>query len=142
MTHSTSIRGFAVTVSFLALLFSAVGARGAEPAPCAPDLSGKWSGCWESGKNGHQGPLHATFRKIDDCHYRVHFHGRFWGVVPFAYGITLTVMGQDGDRVLLSGCKNIPGFGAFECSAWGTSCEFTATFTSKNDHGEFKLTRK
>jgi hypothetical protein len=124
------------------LMFLSSSANAAEPAACVPDLSGRWSGCWQSGTKGHHGPLHATFHKLDDCHYHVRFHGRFWGVFPFAYGITLNVVGQDGDRVLLSGTKHVPGFGVFETSACASSCEFTATFTSRNDHGKFKLSRK
>src|SRR5262245_15042767 len=53
-----------------------------------PDLTGRWSGRWESDKNGHSGPLHARFRQLDCETYRVAFRGRFWGVFPFYYRTT------------------------------------------------------
>jgi len=37
----------------------------------SPDLSGRWSGYWVSDKNGHTGPLRATFRQQDCDTYRV-----------------------------------------------------------------------
>jgi len=111
-------------------------------AVAEPDLTGRWSGCWVSDKNGHHGPLHAKFCKLDECHYRVTFHGRFWKLVPFVYSVTLDVIGHDGEKVLLSGGQSLgPLLGRFDYSATATDQNFTATFRSKNDCGRFELTR-
>lgn len=105
------------------------------------DLSGKWCGTWRDCKSGHQGPLHATLCRIDDCHYKAVFSGRFWGVVPFRYTMTLEIVGRDGASVLLSGSKRVGISGEFECCARGTDCELNASFKSKRYSGEFELKR-
>jgi hypothetical protein len=107
-----------------------------------PDLTGNWSGHWESCKNGHHGPLSAHFCKTDDGHYLVVFRGRFLKVVPFRYATTMTVTGYEGDRVFLSASKRLgPVLGSFSMDADATSSDFTARFTSRDDHGLFVLRR-
>jgi hypothetical protein len=110
-------------------------------APCAPDLSGRWSGHWESCPTGHCGPLHAHFCRIDDCHYRVRFHGRFMKIIPFRYSVILNVTGESDGTVFLSGEKRLLGFGTFTYQAQATDCSFTATYCSRSDNGRFELTR-
>lgn len=109
---------------------------------CPVDLCGKWSGKWESCTSGHTGPLHARFRKLDDCHYHVAFHGRFWKVFPFRYTVTLNVTGQEGDRIFLSGERRLLFFGTFQYTAEATACDFHASYCAKKDQGTFTLTRK
>jgi hypothetical protein len=112
-------------------------------ASADPDLTGRWSGYWVSDKNGHHGPLRATFRQTSaDC-YRVTFAGRFWKVVPFVYSVNLTVTGSTGDAVTLSGSTPVgPVIGTFRYEAAATGCDFEARFTSKNDWGRFVLSRR
>jgi hypothetical protein len=125
------------------LLAGMVRIHAGDPPPrLAPDLSGRWSGHWESGKNGHRGPLRATFTRIDDCHYRVVFRGRFWLVVPFRYGMTMNVTGYDGDELILSGSHKLgPVLGSFDYCAEATCRDFVADFQSKGDYGKFVLIR-
>lgn len=107
-----------------------------------PDLTGHWVGHWESCKNGHHGPLSARFCKTDDGHYEVVFHGRFLKVVPFRYATTMTITGYEGDRVLLCASKRLgPMLGSFTMDADATNCNFTARFSSRDDHGLFVLRR-
>src|SRR5262249_25141682 len=120
-----------------ALLLSAPAALAGEP-----DLTGRWAGKWESDANGHNGPLRAKFRRINDTQYRVGFTGRFFRVVPFLYAVTLDVTGVQGDAVLLSGSSRLPLFGTFEYSAVATDTDFDATFRSGNDSGKFILRRE
>jgi hypothetical protein len=130
--------------SLLALLLAGmIRIHAGEPLPRpATDLTGKWLGYWESGKNGHRGPLRATFTRIDECHYRVVFRGRFWLVVPFRYGMMMNVTGSDGDKVILSGSHTLgPVFGSFDYYAEGTCRDFVADFQSRGDYGKFVLTR-
>ena len=108
----------------------------------AADLSGCWEGRWESCTSGHQGPLKATFCKLDETHYRVEFSGRFFKVFPFHYSVTLAVTGHDGDSVLLSGNSYLGRmFGTFHYSARATGCDFVADYTSCKDRGRFILHR-
>lgn len=106
-----------------------------------PDLSGRWAGRWESGTTGHAGPLRGRFARTGPDRYRVVFTGRFWGVVPFRYAQTLTVVGHQGDAVLLAGSSRVPGFGTFEYRAAATTAAFDATFRSRSDAGTFTLRR-
>src|ERR1700675_3687993 len=106
------IRSRAVLAAAVFLLANSIAAA-QEPA-AVPDLTGNWSGLWESCKNGHHGPLSARFCKTDDGHYEVVFRGRFFKVVPFRYATALTVTGYEGDRVLLSASKRLgPVLGSF-----------------------------
>jgi hypothetical protein len=122
-------------------LLSAILLLAMNPLSYAADLSGDWSGCWESCKSGHNGPLHATFCKIDDKHYEVRFSGRFWRVFPFRYTVVLEVTGADKDKVLLSGTHHLRLFGTFHFQAEATDCRFTANYCSDRDRGTFQLTR-
>lgn len=107
-----------------------------------PDLTGSWSGRWVSTKNGHNGPLHARFTKQSDDAYRVRFRGRFAGVIPFCYRMTMNVVGVECDRLVLGGTHRLgPVFGTFAYSGTATHTHFDATFSAKTDIGRFVLTR-
>jgi hypothetical protein len=111
-------------------------------APGAPDLSGDWTGHWESAKNGHRGPLRATFTRLGPTCYQVHFAGRFAKVIPFRYNTPMTVVGSGDGVTLLSASKSLgPLLGTFSMSATATATTFDADFTAKNDRGKFILTR-
>jgi hypothetical protein len=105
------------------------------------NLSGRWSGHWESLSNGHRGPLHATFTKADDSHYSVIFRGRFLKILPFRYTSKLEVTGYEDDRVLLAGSRRLLFFGTFSYRAEATCSDFTATYEARNDHGVFIMKR-
>ena len=133
---------FHIVAGFAFLLAGGALALADGPAGAVPDLTGSWSGSWESCKNGHHGPLHAEFCKICDGEYEVLFRGRFFKVVPFRYTTTLHVTGQQGDRVLLSASQRLgPVLGRFEMTAEATATEFTAHWCSGNDNGLFTLHR-
>uniref|UniRef100_A0A7C4QT04 Uncharacterized protein n=1 Tax=Schlesneria paludicola TaxID=360056 RepID=A0A7C4QT04_9PLAN len=107
-----------------------------------PDLSGDWTGSWCSTTNGHHGPMTATFCRLDDHHYRVHFRGRYFRLLPFSYTAVLTVTGHEGDRVLLSGSHRLgPIMGTFSYNASATDAQFVAGYCSRNDQGQFVLNR-
>jgi hypothetical protein len=111
-------------------------------APGPPDLSGgKWSGYWISDKNGHNGPLNATF-KLKDCNtYEVKFSGRFAKVIPFRYKTTMDIVGGGDGVVMLAAEKRLGPFGQFRMTAVATGTDFDATFTSPRDSGRFVLRR-
>ncbi|MFO0797271.1 MAG: hypothetical protein U0804_07320 [Gemmataceae bacterium] len=134
-------------VASLVLLLCAAPLVGEDAPPvvvaaAAPDLSGDWSGHWESGKNGHRGPLRATFTRVGPNCYQVRFAGRFAKVIPFFYRTPLTVVGGGDGVALLSASKTLgPLLGTFSMSATATATTFDADFTAKGDHGKFVLTR-
>ncbi len=137
-THLFHGRHILLVVAITALANSHAVAAEASPDI---DLSGRWTGAWKDCGSGHHGPLHANFCRIDDCHYRVVFTGRFWGIFPFRFKADLNIAGQQGDRLILSGSQRVGFNGAFEYNATASNCEFSATFDSKRYHGVFELTR-
>jgi hypothetical protein len=128
-----------------ALLAAPVAAQDPPPvvvAAAAPDLSGEWTGHWESAKNGHRGPLRATFTRVGPNCYQVRFAGRFAKVIPFRYSTPMMVVGGGDGVALLSASKALgPLLGTFSMSAVATATTFDADFTAKNDRGKFVLTR-
>lgn len=135
----------------VAILLAASYAIGEDKVTVAPatvaakapaDLSGYWSGTWLSHTNGHDGPISACLRKIDDNQYSVHFSGRFWGLFPFEYDMTLTVVERTESALTLSGAKNLGLlFGTFSYTATVTDTEFNASYCSRRDNGVFNMTR-
>lgn len=112
------------------------------PAPVSIDLTGHWSGHWCSYANGHHGPVSAHFCRLDDQHYQVHFRGKFFRFLPFDYTVVLTVTGQEGDRVLLSGSHHLGLlWGTFSYQAWANETQFVAGYGSHKDRGQFVLNR-
>lgn len=122
----------------VALLLFAAATTAAQP----PDLTGRWSGRWESAKNGHSGPIRARFTKLSDDQYRVRFTGRFAVVIPFCYSMTMNVVGTEPDLLILGGTHRLgPIFGTFGYSGTATHTHFDAKFTAKTDLGKFVMTR-
>jgi len=125
------------------LALAACAAADETPATTTVDLSGKWSGCWRSDKNGHHGKMTASFCRIDDCSYRGTFVGTFWKVFPFFYTETFTITAYSNDQVWVSASKVLgPRLGRFDVHATATATHFTATFQSSRDWGVFLLERK
>lgn len=107
----------------------------------AVDLSGCWSGTWQSCVTPHNGPLNAEFVRLDANHYEVFFSGRFFKLLPFHYSVVMTAT-EDNGMVYLSGSKYLGRmFGTFSFSATVTDCDFNARYSSCKDNGCFKMTR-
>jgi hypothetical protein len=132
---STSIRRLCAILVISCLSLTAMGAA------TAADLSGTWSGTWQSGSTRHQGTLQAVFVRVDANCYQVNFSGRFLRFVPFRYSIVMSAV-ESGDVVTLSGSKYLGRlFGTFTFAATATECRFDATYSSCKDHGYFRMTR-
>lgn len=107
----------------------------------APELSGSWSGTWQSDSSGHHGPMKAHFQPTGDAAYQVTFTGRFFKVFPFRYSTTLQVTGTEGDKVILEGSQRLIGFGTFHYHAKADAHSFPATYSARRDQGQFNLDR-
>jgi len=112
------------------------------PAICeATDLSGCWSGTWESCATPRRGPVNAEFVRLDANRYEVFFSGRFFKVMPFRYSVVMTASEQNG-VVQLSGSKYLGRLaGTFSFNAAATDCQFNANYSSCKDNGKFTLCR-
>jgi hypothetical protein len=107
----------------------------------ATDLSGCWSGTWNSCQTGHKGPLNAEFVRLNDSQYEVFFTGRFFKFIPFRYSVVMNAVEQNG-VVYLSGSQNLgKRAGVFSFSATATCTCFNANYTSCRDNGQFKMSR-
>ena len=108
----------------------------------AGELDGRWPcGSWVDTNTGHEGPLKARFRQIDDCHYRVVFTGKFAKVIPFRFATTLNVVGKNGDKVVMAGEARLMGFYKFRYDAVADEHQFNAQYSSGRWTGEFNLNR-
>ncbi|MCI0376509.1 MAG: hypothetical protein L0215_02765 [Gemmataceae bacterium] len=106
------------------------------------DLDGCWSGSWVDCNSGHSGPLRALFCRCGVDTYRVTFTGRFCGVIPFRYNVTLAVTGKEGEKDILSGESRVGIlFGTFSYRAEATDTDFVAEFSSCRYQGKFVLKR-
>jgi hypothetical protein len=131
-THSRLARGAGCAVLLLLSLALA-------PAAGAVDLSGTWSGSWQSDRCRHHGPMSATFTKIDETHYCVNFRGRFFKIMPFRYSAVLTVT-EEGEVTKLAGSSYLGRImGTFSYSATATATDFNANYSSCKDWGRFCL---
>lgn len=120
----------------------AVGLMLAAATAQATDLSGCWSGTWQSHTTGHHGPLTACFVRTADHQYAVSFRGRFWGIVPFRYRVVMTATEQPDGTVQLTGSQYLGRlFGTFTFTATASGQQFQAQYASCKDHGVFCLRR-
>jgi hypothetical protein len=108
-----------------------------------PDLTGRWSGYWQSDKNGHTGPLNARFTAKPDGSYRVVFTGRFAKIIPFIYATTFQASSAGPDMLNMSASQNLgPGLGTFDTNGYATSSNFDARFSARGDSGRFVMSRR
>jgi hypothetical protein len=122
--------------------FIAISLLALPAASSAADLSGSWSGYWESDSTGHRGPLRCTLTKVDQDSYRADFSGRFFKIIPFRYSLELDVVQEEGDTVNLAGQHRLGRrLGDFYYDAEATSQDFVATYSSCKDDGRFVLSR-
>lgn len=106
-------------------------------------MSGCWTGHWQSCTTGHKGPLTATFCKVDDDRYQVTFRGRFFGIIPFRYRVTLRVVSEEGNQVTLAGNAYLgKRYGTFTYRASASATNFIAHYDSCRDDGKFVLCRR
>ena len=136
----------ACLLAFTALAIAALPSTAAEPSSDgafeAIDLTGSWSGYWQSSTNRHHGPLHGEFCKIDETKYAVHFRGRLFRIFPFRYSVTLNVVGVEPGRVILAGDSRLGRmFGTFTYVGSATETNFVANYSSCRYEGQFVLKR-
>jgi len=124
------------------LLLATVSLASCPAIASATDLSGCWSGYWQSCTTGHEGPLNAVFANVGGNRYQVTFSGRFFKVFPFRYTVTLNVASDDGKTVTLAGNSYLGRlFGTFTYRAGATATSFNANYSSRRDSGKFVLSR-
>lgn len=117
--------------------------RQATTAPAATnDIAGPWIGTWKSGVSGHTGELRCIVTKKDAQSYQFRYHATFWKIFQAGYTVNFLVA-KAGGEYKFSGQENLGwlagGTYSYEGSARGTN--FFSTYSSKYDHGTFRMTR-
>ena len=108
------------------------------------DASGPWQGTWNSGANGHHGPLWCMVEPTPakPGHYDFRYRAG-WGSLRFGdytHSIPARVAG-DGS-IKLSGEMLLPsGLGVYQVNGRLTRESFNATYRSAADHGTMTLRR-
>lgn len=105
----------------------------------AADPSGRWAGSWSSSETGHDGPLRARIRRVDEDTYRALFAGRFAKVVPFVYPAKLERV--SGTCNCFQSTTRLPLLGEYRMTATVTAHHFDANFRGKKDLGVFRMSR-
>jgi hypothetical protein len=115
-------------------------------ANCQPssgqELSGNWTGRWQSSTNNHGGKMNATFVQQSGDQLQVKFRGSFAKVIPFRYRAKLNVVYQEPGLTIVGGSKKLgPLMGDFSYSGQISNGCFTGTYSSRRYNGSWVTSR-
>ena len=108
----------------------------------AQDISGDWSGNWQSAANNHTGKISATFCQSSNDTMRARFRGTFAKVIPFRYSTDLKIASQSPGLTVLAGSRRLPLGGEFSYYVTVTDQCFHGTFASKRNRGTFIMSKQ
>jgi hypothetical protein len=106
------------------------------------DLSGQWSGRWNSSANGHSGKIEATFCQTSHSQVEARFRGTFAKVIPFRYRTKLNVVAQQPGLTVMAGSRRLPLGGEFNYHITMTDSCFNGSFSSRRNSGTFVMQRQ
>ena len=111
-----------------------------QPAPAG--LAGRWEGHWLSDVNGHNGRLRCLMTKVDDTTYQARFHAIYWKILRFSYTVPLNVQCAT-NHCAFNGQVDLGklGGGIYQYSGSTSLTNFQSTYSSKYDHGTFRMAR-
>lgn len=113
-----------------------------KPAP-TDDITGAWDGQWLSDRNGHRGRLQCLLTKQQNNTYSARFKARFWKIFTASYTVPLQITPGTNQNFQLEGDSNLGKLagGVYRYSGEATPTRFNTKYTSKYDHGTFKMER-
>lgn len=116
--------------------------RAADQLPSPNSIAGRWEGKWTSEVNGHTGRLRCLLTRESDASYRAQFRATYWKIFRFSYAVSLTVEEHDGVW-RLDGEEDLGKMagGVYRYEGRVSPTNFEATYSSKYDHGIFKMQR-
>lgn len=111
------------------------------PAPVS-GLDGRWEGVWISDVNGHNGRLRCLIAPERDGVHQARFHAKYRRILSFSYTVPLVARETNGtfhfegeaDLGRLAG-------GVYRYSGHADGTNFFSTYSSKHDHGVFRMVR-
>ncbi|MDB6067462.1 MAG: hypothetical protein JWR26_3670 [Pedosphaera sp.] len=146
-----SMRRMATVCFLLTILFLAGGChtfnqdwKNAALQPATTnDLGGRWQGVWISESSGHTDKLRCVITHKDDGTYQARFHAKYHTIVSFGYTAPLNVEPAIANTYKFSGAADLgwAAGGIYHYEGHADPTNFFSNYTSKYDHGVFKMTR-
>jgi hypothetical protein len=103
---------------------------------------GTWKGQWQSGANGHKGPMRAKISMKSDGSYQARFAGRFALVIPFVYRTDLHPSVDGAGNTVLTANKPLgPILGSYQMQAQVNGSQMSGNFQAAGDNGSIRMTR-
>ena len=116
-------------------------ARKQAETPVAPE--GLWDGHWLSHVNGHTGRLRCMVTPGAEApEYHARYQARYARILTATYSVPMSAMWVNDD-VFLKGEHDLGPLagGVYAYEAVISNGHFNATYTSRWDHGVFRMTR-
>ena len=114
-----------------------------QPAATAEGgLEGRWAGTWTSDANGHSGGLRCIITRDEHDTLRARYHATYGCCFTFEYDMPMTAR-REGEALRFAAEADLGWLagGRYEYDGTVVGDEFTSTYTSKSDHGMFRMTR-
>jgi len=103
---------------------------------------GTWKGQWQSGANGHKGPMRAKISMKSDGSYQARFTGRFAIVIPFVYRTDLHPSVDGAGNTVLTANKPLgPILGSYHMQAQVNGNQLSGDFQAAGDNGSIRMNR-
>lgn len=117
--------------------------RAAAHAASDADIEGAWDGEWRSEVNGHHGRLRCILSRVDAETYRARYKANYWGILRFGYSVTMQREEGPTPAPQFRGSADLGKLagGTYEYEATITATNFVSTYSSRYDHGLFRLER-
>lgn len=122
-----------------------------KPQPLPPSgIGGRWEGKWISEVSGHEGRLRCIVEKSENAKateaiaidYRFSFSATWGPGIVSDYDIEMKVQPAAEGGMAFEGDMDLGVFmGVYRCKGRIVGDQFTATYTSDQDHGTFEMSR-
>jgi len=119
-----------------------------KPTP-TNDITGRWSGHWNSQATGHHDELRALISQVDTNHYDVKFHAAYKSetfkfiTVHFGYTVRMETKPSTNADVAFHGSEDLGKLAGsvYTYDGHANATNFFSTYKSKYDRGTFEMTR-
>jgi hypothetical protein len=114
---------------------------GAQPV-ATNELTGRWQGVWVSEATGHTDQLRCIVTCKEDGAYHARFHAKYHTILSFGYTVPLQVE-RTNDVFQFQGEADLGWMagGLYQYAGHADAINFFSTYSSKDDHGTFRMTR-
>ena len=116
--------------------------KAGELPPPSDDMTGRWQGTWKSEASGHTDKLRCIVTRGESGFYQAQFHAKYHGILSFGYTVPLKVE-KTNDTFQYSGEADLGSMagGTYQYKGHANATTFFSTYSSKDDHGTFQMSR-